>query len=118
MKRLTTILAISILGMAAAFANAPSGQMEDRHTQRMEKRAAKMTEKLGLSESQQNQMKDIIKRHMEERKAMRDKHQADIKAILSPDQQAKFDQYREERRKKFKQRRQQQKAYSGEAGKS
>ena len=53
-----------------------------------------MTETLGLSEKQRAQMEIVIQTQQEKRQALREETRTSIRAILTPEQQAKVDEMR------------------------
>ena len=66
-----------------------------------------MTEKLQLTEAQQTQLKVILDKNAAQRKAMREAMRSmreaannDVREILNPEQQQKFDKMREQRKAK------------------
>lgn len=99
MKYTTTLLLATLLSAGAFAAHASEGYMG-----KMEKRMQHMTENLDLNEEQQLQMREIMKSHRKERKAMKE-HKADkIRSILTPAQQEKFDQHRAEKKARREER--------------
>lgn len=103
MKSIAQILLIGILGIGAfsAYASPDEG--------RAEKRLGRITQKLNLNEQQQQQFREVMKSHMEKRKAMREERISKINAILTTEQKEKFDQIREERKARRKERREKRK---------
>lgn len=96
MKKLILCLVLSTLSVGS-FAG------EDRQERYMER----MEKKLELTADQQTQLKAIYDKNAAERKALRESmhrlHEStnnDIRAILTPEQQAKFDKMKERRKQK------------------
>ena len=61
----------------------------------------RMTETLGLSEEQKAQMEIVIQTQQEKRQALREETQISVRAILTPEQQAKMDEMRQARRARW-----------------
>lgn len=103
MKYTTTLLLATLLSAStfAAFASPDAG--------RMEKRMERMTKSLELNEKQQQQMREIMKRYMEKRKAIKEEKINKIKSILTPEQQKKFEKHRAERKARRQERRENRK---------
>jgi Spy/CpxP family protein refolding chaperone len=66
-----------------------------------EHRAERMTEKLQLTEQQQTEMKKIYDEQREQRRALREQSQKRFNDMLTPEQQAKWQQLRDERGQRF-----------------
>lgn len=66
-----------------------------------EHRAERMAEQLQLTEQQQTEMKKIYEEQHEQRRALREQTHKRLNDILTPEQQAKWQQLRDERRKRF-----------------
>ena len=103
MKYITAILLTILLGAGTFTAYAASNEA------RMDKRIARMTERLDLNEQQQQQMREIIKTHKAEKKALHKAKTSNIKAILTPEQVEKFEKHRAERKANRKERKQRHK---------
>ncbi|MGE4170571.1 MAG: Spy/CpxP family protein refolding chaperone [Candidatus Margulisiibacteriota bacterium] len=114
----TTVLALVLLQLTPTFAEDPGHRF---HKPDPEKKIEKLKTDLGLSDAQANQLKVIFKEQHKEDMAKRDaktkeaheawikEHEAmdaKIKAVLTPDQQAKFttlkQQWRTERKEKMR----------------
>lgn len=61
-----------------------------RMEQRMERRLARMKENLGLSDEQVTQIKTLMTQQHEQMRAMREQGKANLTAVLTPEQAAKF----------------------------
>jgi Spy/CpxP family protein refolding chaperone len=62
---------------------------------------------LNLSDAQQEQVRQLMTQYREQVRALNDRLEADIRALLTPDQQQKADKLKAEREAQMKQRRQQ-----------
>lgn len=96
MNKTITALALSaILIPAAVLAG-------NYHGDRGERRADRMAEHLQLNEQQQTQVKQIFAEQRDKRKAMREELRNDtqtrIAAVLTPEQQAEWKQFRDSRK--------------------
>jgi|GEM_PF-3665277 len=99
MKKLVTTIAaimlgtIALTGFASPYGYGPSSN-------RMETRLEHMTNYLNLNEDQQQQIKALFEKKVQERKAMRGKMHEDIKSVLNEEQQARFTAMHEERQQR------------------
>lgn len=71
---------------------------EARKAKKMERRLAKMQEKLGLTDDQVAQMKVIMTEQHTKRKALRDETKQRMTAVMTPEQAAQFEAMRAERK--------------------
>lgn len=99
MKKTVTALALSaILIPAAVFASSHYGD-------RGEHRAERMAERLQLTEQQQSEVQKIFdeqrEKRREMRKEMRTETQQRLSKVLTPEQQAKWQEYRQARKDRF-----------------
>lgn len=90
MKKLLSSIAIVALVASPAFAMGDS-----------QKRVERMTQELNLNETQQQQIQAIMEQQRAELEALREQSKSKIAAVLTPEQQAKFDELREERKAKY-----------------
>lgn len=125
MKVLVGALAIAIAATTAgtAFAKGKHKMNPERMEQKIEKRLAKMTEHLSLTEAQQAKVRVILEskkdtmvelhqneeltreQKREQFKAARQDVQAQLDQVLTAEQQAKADEFRKERKERKKQKR-------------
>jgi len=99
MKKTVAALALSaILIPAAVIAGSHYGD-------RGEHRAERMAEHLQLSEQQQTEVQKIFEeqraKRQEQRQQMRTETQARLNKVLTPEQQAKWQEYRQARKDRF-----------------
>jgi len=99
MKKTVAALALSaILIPAAVIAGSHYGD-------RGENRAERMAEHLQLSEQQQSEVQKIFEeqraKRKEQRQQMRTETQARLNKVLTPEQQAKWQEYRKDRKDRF-----------------
>ena len=115
MKRLVTVLVAGSIGLGSAFAQrpqCPAGQMPQRDTisdaQRIEMRVDRLKDRLGLTDDQAGELKEIFTRqnqereeavaaHREEMKKMADSNRAEVEKILTPEQKEAWEKMRAER---------------------
>ena len=98
MRNITPVLLICALAIGTI--SAAIAQTENRP----EKRMGRIAQKLDLSEQQQQKFHEIMQSHREKRKALREEHIASVNAILTAEQQEKFEQMRAERKAKRRER--------------
>ena len=65
-------------------------QKAERHNKRMDRKMARMQEKLGLTDEQVTKIKALREGQHEKRTANREAHRAQIEAILTSEQKEKF----------------------------
>jgi Spy/CpxP family protein refolding chaperone len=94
-KTVTALLLGAALIPVAVFAGSHFGDKRDGH------RLERMTETLQLSEQQQAEVQKIFQAQREKRQALREESRNMIDAVLSEEQRATLAKYREERRKRF-----------------
>jgi Spy/CpxP family protein refolding chaperone len=96
---LACALALTTSLSAAAFAGAHSDHegMHERHMERM-------TQELGLTAQQQEQIGNLNKGYAERSRDMRQAHREEVRKLLDAEQQAKMDAMREQRREQMIQR--------------
>lgn len=115
MKRLVTVLVAGSIGLGSAFAQrpqCPAGQMPQRDTisdaQRIEMRVDRLKDRLGLTDDQAVELKELFTRqnqereeavaaHREEMKKMADSNRAEVEKILTPEQKEAWEKMRAER---------------------
>ncbi|MBF9223558.1 hypothetical protein [Hymenobacter ruricola] len=129
MKRILVALAVLLAAAGTASAQAPAGaspatapKSPDQQAQR---RAQHLAKELGLTADQQARLEPILLAQRQEMMTLRDKAQAggrqrgmgqelkviqakyteQMKAVLTPEQFAKFDQLKDEQRDKMRERR-------------
>lgn len=107
MKKLVTMIAIAALGGAAITGFASPGEQGYRGN-KMENRMERMTEHLNLTDQQQEQVRALIEGQMKERQARREQMKENIRAVLTDEQKATFDEMHAKREKRRMAR------YSGE----
>jgi Spy/CpxP family protein refolding chaperone len=96
MKKTVAALALgAILIPAAVIAGGHYGEHRGEH------HAERMTEQLQLTEQQQTEMKKIYAEQREQRRALRKQTQKRFHDMLTPEQQAKWQRLRDERRQRF-----------------
>ncbi|UOQ96282.1 hypothetical protein MUN81_13595 [Hymenobacter sp. 5317J-9] len=129
MKRILVLLALSLGAASAASAQAPAnaGMATAQATpeQQAQRRTQYLAKELGLSADQQAKLQPILLAQRQEMMAMREKVQTggrqrgmgqdlkaaqakytdQIKAVLTPEQFAKFDQMKDDARDKMRERR-------------
>lgn len=92
--RKTVLLIAGLTAMSAVWAGEPApvkeGPLAGRHGAMMEQHRNNMDE-LNLTEAQKVQVKALRQKHQAEMEALREKHRGDMRAILTPEQQKKFD---------------------------
>ncbi|MCJ8169055.1 hypothetical protein [Atopomonas sediminilitoris] len=88
MKKILTAITIAALLPLAAFAQEGEGKRD--HMKHMAK-------ELNLSEEQRNQVREIVKKHMEAGRL-------EVRSILNDEQRAKFDQMHEKRKAMMEER--------------
>lgn len=79
---------------------APAAQLPPECVERMKKRAARMKENLGLTDAQADAIRAENERYRGQLMSMRDAHRAAIDKILTPEQRAKAEAKRGERKEK------------------
>lgn len=87
-----TIVAIILCGLLVPTTILAGSKHHGHHLDRL-------TEGLGLSEEQKGQIEIIFKEQHEKHKALREEGKERISAVLTPEQQEKFEAKREERMK-------------------
>ena len=115
MKRLVTVLVAGSIGLGSAFAQrpqCPAGQMPQRDTisdaQRIEMRVDRLKDRLGLTDDQAVELKEVFTRqnvekkeaiaaHREEMKKMADSNRAEVEKILTQEQKEAWEKMRAER---------------------
>lgn len=120
-RKLFVAMLVLIFGVTTAMAQGP-GRGHGKHKKTTEERAQKQTEwmtaELQLTPEQAAKVKEINLKHAKiskqkreaykaERKANQDKRYAELDTVLTPEQQAKLKQSREERKSERKMRRKQ-----------
>ncbi len=105
MNIITTIILIGILSITAV-ANATAAEG------RAEKRLDHISKRLDLNEQQQQQFREIMRLHQEQRKALHEERKQSINSILTAEQQEKFTQIQEKRKAKREERRKKRKQLS------
>ncbi|MBD2722538.1 hypothetical protein [Hymenobacter armeniacus] len=127
MKRILVLLALSLAAAGAASAQAPAGTAAAQASpeQQAQRRTQYLAKELGLSADQQAKLQPILLAQRQDMLAMREKVQTggrqrgmgqelkaaqakyteQIKAVLTPEQFAKFDQMKDEARDKMRERR-------------
>ncbi len=99
-KHLLIILGLSVLPIAA-FAE-PAQEIE--HPAMCKMRTEHLAKELGLNDEQKTKLETIFATQKEKSKALHEETNANIKAILTPEQQTKFDQLQEQRKEMRKKR--------------
>lgn len=115
MKRFVTVLVAGSIGLGCAFAQrpqCPAGQMPQRDTisdaQRIEMRVDRLKDRLGLTDDQAGELKELFTRqnqereeavaaHREEMKKMADSNRAEVEKILTQEQKEAWEKMRAER---------------------
>lgn len=115
MKRLVTVLVAGSIGLGSAFAQrpqCPAGQMPQRDTisdaQRIEMRVDRLKDRLGLTDDQAVELKEVFTRqnqereeavaaHREEMKKMADSNRAEVEKVLTQEQKEAWEKMRAER---------------------
>lgn len=106
MNRVAVISFISLLGLTPVWAgeNHEKGS-HDKMEHRSEKRLDHLKKKLNLTDEQQKKIQSIQESKREKKKAiheqmkaLHDETQAEIRAVLTPEQQAKFDEMKANRK--------------------
>lgn len=119
---LSALLIVTAPVVQAANETRPEGPPPGARRERMEKGGERMAEALGLNEDQKLKMKAIAEQEDSERQALRadtalakedlkartqairEKYKAQRDAILTPEQKAKADQFREKGRERMEKR--------------
>lgn len=99
------LLAITLLATQPALAEDESydpGLDEDRKEELMEMRLERMTEQLGLTEEQQEEIREIMEEHRQKMEKEYGKVRDNIDDVLTPDQRQKMQEWREDRRERFR----------------
>lgn len=96
-----TLLA-TVMVLATGFSGALLADSHGKSGDRYEKHMQYMTEKLELSSEQQGQLKGLHEKQREQRRALRETHQAEVNAILTQEQQAKMAEMRAEKHENMK----------------
>jgi Spy/CpxP family protein refolding chaperone len=122
-KLKTWTMAAALLAGTAALAAAGPGGRGQKGPERIKARVERMQENLGLSDAQARQIEDILTRAAADRQAargdadgareerrerMRAQHQAtmdQVRAVLTDEQRAKFDQMQAERKSRHRKER-------------
>jgi len=79
---------------------------EERYLQEVAaKRAERMATELGLNADQRTRLEAIFLLDAEQMKALREKHEAEMRSVLTPGQYAAWEQKRAEKRAMMKERR-------------
>jgi|GEM_PF-6160668 len=89
-----TLIALALLVPLAATAGGPP------HGERMEH----VMKELDLTDTQQQQMKEIFKRHHERFTQLREDTEAEVSKILTPEQREKLDRMKKDRKEKWEER--------------
>ena len=101
MKKYLIVLTLSFCLPVAVFAETSSDDM----TPAMCKRSERLTQQLGLSDEQKTKVEAIFEAQREKAKALHEETDASIKAVLTPEQQTKFDSLKEQRKQMRQERR-------------
>jgi protein CpxP len=100
MKKVMIIAALFLAG--TTFAQSP----EERDPKEIAaKRAERMATELGLNSDQRTKLEAIFLHEAEQMKALREKHEAEMRSVLTPEQYADWEQKREEKRAKMREQR-------------
>lgn len=95
MKKTIAALALgAILIPAAVIAGSQHGEY------RSEKRVERMTEQLQLTDQQRIEIEKIFKEQHAKRRALHEQTREQVSNVLTPEQQAKWQQYKEDRKKR------------------
>ncbi|MBJ6109699.1 hypothetical protein JAO73_11795 [Hymenobacter sp. BT523] len=125
MKRILVLLALSLAAAGAASAQAGMAAAQATPEQQAQRRTQYLAKELGLTADQQAKLQPILLAQRQDMLAMREKVQTggrqrgmgqelkaaqakyteQIKAVLTPEQFAKFDQMKDEARDKMRERR-------------
>lgn len=108
MKKATTLaLALFTTAALAGTANAatPAPGPHRHHGVNADRIVQHMNKDLNLSADQQSALKTIFQEQGQKMRALREQTRSKINQVLTPEQQAKAKQLREERIKKFKEKR-------------
>ncbi len=100
MKKVMIIAALLVAG--SAFAQRPEGRDPKEVAA---KRAEHMATELGLNADQRTKLEAIFLHEAEQMKAIREKHEAEMRSVLTPEQYAAWEKKREERKAKMVERR-------------
>lgn len=104
MKKLITAATVIVLGSIALTGFASPYERGDRYNSRAEHRLERMTEHLKLSDEQQQQIKALIDQQIEARKAAKQQMKNKIRAVLTDEQKATFDEMQAARKDKREKR--------------
>jgi Spy/CpxP family protein refolding chaperone len=100
MKKVMIIAALLLAGTTFA------QSAEERDPQEVAaKRAERMATELGLNADQRTRLEAIFLHEAEQMKALREKHDAEMRSVLTPEQYAAWEQKRAEKRAMMKERR-------------
>lgn len=100
MKKVMIIAALLLAG--TTFAQGPEGRDPKEMAA---KRAERMATELGLNTDQRTKLEAIFLHEAEQMKAIREKHEAEMRSVLTPEQYAAWKKKREERKAKMVERR-------------
>jgi len=93
-RYLASTLALFLLATGTVLAQ-PEGKRHDRKPPDIEQRLERLSEELGLSEDQAAQLKSVMEASAAERKALKDKYEAQIKPEMCALHEATMEQVRE-----------------------
>jgi Spy/CpxP family protein refolding chaperone len=105
MKKVIIIAALLLAG--TTFAQGPEGRDPKEIAA---KRAERMATELGLNAEQRTRLEAIFLYEAEQMKAIREKHEAEMRSVLTPEQYAAWEQKRAEKKAKMMERRKAQRA--------
>lgn len=96
------MIVAALLVAGSTFAQSPEGRNPKEVAA---KRAEHMATELGLNADQRTKLEAIFLHEAEQMKAIREKHEAEMRSVLTPEQYAAWEKKREERKAKMVERR-------------
>lgn len=101
MKKMLITVLLGLLA-SAAFAADPGNAGQSAQGQHQGPNLERMTHELNLSEAQKSKLQTLFQEQKKKREALHEEMTSQLKALLTAEQFSKFEQMREQRREKFK----------------